>query len=74
MKNFKQSDMIKFLHNETKVVLEEMTEVCFCRKAGIKSRGTLRNFVQSGQISSLDMMSKIARGCGFKVKYSFRKV
>lgn len=72
-KNLTETEMILCLHAETVHVLHEMTETCFCKKAGIKSRQTLRDFCESGQISSLTMMAKIAKGCGLKLKFSFNR-
>ena len=72
-KNLSEREMICCLHAETVHVLLEMTETCFIQKAGIKSRNTLRDFIKTGEIKSITMMGKIAKGCGLKLKYSFNR-
>ena len=72
-KNLTESEMILCLHAETVHVLLEMTETCFCKKAGIRSRQTLRDFKRTGEITSLVMAGKIAKGCELKIKFSFNR-
>ena len=72
-KNLTLEEMIVCLHAETEHVLLEMTETCFCKKAGIKSRNTLRDFRETAEIKSIQMVGKIAKGCGLKLKYSLNK-
>jgi len=72
-KNLTESEMILCLHAEVVHVLLEMSQVIFCKKAGIKSRSSLINFINTGELTSTEMMGKMAKGCGLTLKFSFNR-
>ena len=71
--NLTGNELIACLHAEVVHVLLEMTQACFCRKAGIKSRSSLINFIETAELSSTEMMGKMAKGCGAQIKYNFNR-